>query len=701
MVMRVTGLASGMNIDEIVENMIKAESIPLDSMKQEKTLLEWKRDAYREINTELLNFRSELTNMRLSSFYRTRSVTSTNESLVSATATSGAGNGTYTISNITQLASAAYMVNAGTISGSEKIDPTNSLYAEKDNFSNTSFSDWREGSIETKSIVVDASGNSFSLELEEGTELIDTTNVSVKVDGERYEVVTSMPSEGLSDDQVYVDTTTGELTFKNTIDANSTIKVDYVTDKRIETASITEDTTSITLRGALVENSVSITMGDKTLTTSGNSLNYDHGGYITEVGTIDYTTGIITFNDDFKSLFQEEMAKVDVPEDSEEEPELEIKIESKQYYTSFGMTTYNEDGSENKETFLIQGAESLNTVISRVNSSDAGVTMYYDSFTDQMTITRNDTGDLNSSGDDIVLNGDFVNQLLQFESGTIQDGKNAKFEINGLVTERMSNTFSMNGVTFTLKNTTIGDDGNDTGERITVNVNDDTETLFENIKSFVEKYNELIGKIEEKLNEEEYDDYEPLTDDEREELSESQQEKWENLAKSGLLRNDSILSSFITNVRTDIYTPVSQEDLDPTMRSLSAIGITTTSDYMSGKLEIDETALKEAIEKDPESIEKLFNGTGETDSQQGIIRRLSEQVDATMDLITERAGNAFTVNSQFTIGKQLDDLDDQIEDYEDRLTDLETRYYSQFTAMETAIQEANTQAAYLAQFFSY
>ncbi|WAA12017.1 flagellar filament capping protein FliD [Fervidibacillus halotolerans] len=695
MVMRVTGLASGMNIDEIVENLIKAESIPLDKMKQDKTLLEWKRDAYREMNTELLNFRSELTNMRLSSFYRTRSVTSTNESLVSATVASGAGKGTYTISNISQLARAAYYVNAGAISTNENFNPSNGLYAEKDNFAYTGFTDWREGSVETKSIIVKDAGTSFSLELEAGTEIIDAANLSVKVNGKRYEVVTSMPSEGLADNQVLVNTATGELTFKNTIDKNSTIKVDYVTNQRIETKTITEDTTSITLRGALKEDSVSITMGDKTLTTSGNSLLYNS----TTVGTIDYSTGKITFNDDFKSLVQEEMAKYGSSEDDEDQPKLDIKITSKQYYTSFDLTTYNTDGSQNKETFFIQGAESLNSVISRVNGSDAGVTMYYDSFTGQMTITRNETGNLNSSDSDIELEGAFINKLLQFESGTYEDGKNAIFEINGLRTERTSNAFSMNGVTFTLKNTTIGEDGNDTGERITVNVNDDTETLFENIKSFVEKYNELIEKIEEKLNEPKYKDYLPLTDDEREQLTESQQEKWEEMAKSGLLRNDSILSSFITNSRTSIYSPVTQDDMDPTLRSLSAIGITTTTNYLSGKLEINETALKEAIEKDPESIEKLFIGTGESDSQKGIIRRLTDQVNATMDLLKERAGNTFSVNHQFTIGKQLDVLEDRIEAFEDRLTVLETRYYNQFAAMETAIQNANSQAAYLAQLF--
>ena len=81
-------------------------------------------------------------------------------------------------------------------------------------------------------------------------------------------------------------------------------------------------------------------------------------------------------------------------------------------------------------------------------------------------------------------------------------------------------------------------------EYITIVVNNNTEQLFENIKSFIEKYNELVKTIEDKLREPKYKDYLPLTDEEREQLSDKQEEKLEEMARSGLLRNDSILSGF-------------------------------------------------------------------------------------------------------------------------------------------------------------
>lgn len=700
MVMRVTGLASGMNIDEIVENMMKAQSIPLNKIKQQKTLLEWQRDSYREMNTLLLDFRSQLTNMKLSSFYRTRSVASTNEDIVSATVASGAGQSSYTISEISSLAVAeSRMTNSGiSKQSSNKVDTTKSLFTVQGAFANKM--SWKQGSVESKSIVT-KEGEPITLGLADGVQITDLENMTVEVNGKKYTVIDSgTPKSG----EVMINKDTGELTFGDTIAANSTVKVSYVTDKKVENKTITKDSTQIQLKGALVSEQVKLSFKDGNGTTielsdkyTGIDTNGNRIGQLKDgdkvVGEINYETGVITFNSEFSKYFPAET------ENSKEKPKLELTITSQQNYFSFGLTTHTSKGKID-EKFLIQGSESLNSVMSKVNNSKLGVTMFYDSYSDKVTMTRKETGVYNNSenGQEIEFtDGDFLTQVLGFHNitpdppGNYVKAKNATFIINGLETSRQSNTFSMNGVTFTLKKTT------DTP--VTINVNNDNDKLYENIKNFVDKYNELVEKIEKKLSEKKYKNYLPLTDDEKEKLSETQQEKWENMAKSGILRNDSILSGLVTQMRTAIYSGVKQDDLDSAMKSLSAIGITTTADFTTAKLEINESKLKAAIEKDPNSIELLFNGTGATDGQKGVIQRLYDKVNATMDQLKERAGNSYSVNNQFTIGRQLDDLDDRIERFEARLSDLETRYYSQFTAMEQAIQKANSQAAYLTQFF--
>ena len=52
--MRVGGLATGMDIEAMVNKLMEAERMPLDRMEQDRTLLTWKRDAFRDVNRSLL-----------------------------------------------------------------------------------------------------------------------------------------------------------------------------------------------------------------------------------------------------------------------------------------------------------------------------------------------------------------------------------------------------------------------------------------------------------------------------------------------------------------------------------------------------------------------------------------------------------------------------------------------------------------------
>lgn len=57
-------------------------------------------------------------------------------------------------------------------------------------------------------------------------------------------------------------------------------------------------------------------------------------------------------------------------------------------------------------------------------------------------------------------------------------------------------------------------------------------------------------------------------------------------------------------------------------------------------------------------------------------------------------------NSNFSIGKSLNTVSTDITSLKDRLANIENRYYTKFTAMETAIQKMNEQSTYLTQFLS-
>ncbi len=304
------------------------------------------------------------------------------------------------------------------------------------------------------------------------------------------------------------------------------------------------------------------------------------------------------------------------------------------------------------------------------------------------------------SGDEITTSGNFLNNLLKFGTSTETGGTNVEFEINGLKTERYSNTFEMNGVTFSIKDLF---DSSTSPNGVTTTISNNSTDVFDNIKGFVDKYNDLIGKISKKTSEEFYRSYRPLTDEQREGLSDKQQEQWEEKAKSGLLKRDPILSNVLSSMRTDFYQPVDNANVNPLYKQLSSIGITTTSNYLEGgKLVINEAELKKAIEEDPQSVENLFRGGSDAtnESQKGIIHRLYDSVNATMDKLKDKAGGVNSTNQQFALGRELKNVDSSIDRFEDRMKQVEDRYWRQFTAMEKAIQQANQQSAYLMQQFS-
>ena len=109
-----------------------------------------------------------------------------------------------------------------------------------------------------------------------------------------------------------------------------------------------------------------------------------------------------------------------------------------------------------------------------------------------------------------------------------QAGQNAEVVINGLQIEKTTNNFTVNNVTYQLKNTT--------NSPVSLDVATDVDGIYEKIKDFVTQYNELIDMVNGKLTEKKYRDYTPLTEEQKKDMTEKQIELWEEKAKSGLLK---------------------------------------------------------------------------------------------------------------------------------------------------------------------
>lgn len=109
--MRIGGLASGMDIDSIVRDMMAVQKMPLDKLMQKKAFTEWQQDAFRETNLAFSNLRTSASNLRLQSSFNAYSAVSSNPSSVGVATTASAMSGTYSV-KVNSVASSAKMHSA-------------------------------------------------------------------------------------------------------------------------------------------------------------------------------------------------------------------------------------------------------------------------------------------------------------------------------------------------------------------------------------------------------------------------------------------------------------------------------------------------------------------------------------------------------------------------------------------------------------
>ena len=380
------------------------------------------------------------------------------------------------------------------------------------------------------------------------------------------------------------------------------------------------------------------------------------------------------------------------------------KTLAEQFTGLSGAITFELEGSKNQgnpKSFSFDTATAtIYNVVSEINNADLGIKASYDSTQNRFFLTTETTGEKQyikiASDDSHFLSfgsggGSGENSLnLNLETGVVYQGQDALIDFGDVTGLKSStNSITVNGISMDLK----------AKDTTTISVANDTEATLSTIVKFIEDYNSTVQTITDKLYEKRYSDFQPLTDEQRETLTDDQIKKWEEKSRSGLLRNDTLLSGLTSRMRLTMSSVIS--GLDTAFDSLADIGIKTSADYMSAKLEVNETKLREALQRNPESVMSLFTKSSETDSANGIAQRLYNDVNYGMQQLMDKAGSysEFSLVDESFIGKKLSDIDTRINNWENRLLKMEDRYWRQFTAMEKAIQQMNSQSMWLMQQF--
>lgn len=120
--LRITGLASGLDVDSIVKQLMRTETAKVDKVKQQRQLIQWRQEIYRDLMGDLNSFKNTYFNVLNSkdyilsqntfSSFDVKSTDSTNA--VTATANAGAIAGKYKV-NVKALAEKAIYTSGGTL----------------------------------------------------------------------------------------------------------------------------------------------------------------------------------------------------------------------------------------------------------------------------------------------------------------------------------------------------------------------------------------------------------------------------------------------------------------------------------------------------------------------------------------------------------------------------------------------------------
>ena len=338
------------------------------------------------------------------------------------------------------------------------------------------------------------------------------------------------------------------------------------------------------------------------------------------------------------------------------------------------------------------------------NNKDAGVTATYLGSENKFVLSSNEKGEGRkiSLGADPKDTTDAANLIF---GGVSQDGTDGEMSIlyNGVKTTitSSSNTFSIDGLDITATNTfNTGSATAEGGVRFTASA--DTEKVTETVKKFIEAYNAMIDEVRTQATTRPDSNYKPLTDDQKNEMNETSIKNWEDKAKEGILYNSSALKD-LDNATQGIFSSMMMNGVS--YDDLEKIGISFSDDYTAGgKIVFDEEKFKTAMDSDPEKVSDLFTGT------HGIVNTIDSTLSTYATRYASKNGNSYGVLieeagseklsltlTNNSIYKELKDMQETITNLQSQLSTEQDRYISQFTQMETLINQMNSQSSYLSQ----
>lgn len=278
---RITGMATGLDVDSMVKKMMASEQIKIDKAKQAQQIIQWQQDAY----TDIINSVKDLQNTYFNSTspdsllnpsnYSAFNVASSDSTIATATVNTGAAVGTYGI-NVSQLAKAA------SISG-------NSLNSQVI-YSDANISNWQNSVITFN----DGTGDkafTISAGVTSGTDIINNINQQISTSSLAGKVSASYVDDGTNKYIKFNNLSGSNITVKgdginfstSTINVVSRSTSTKLTDLNptLQNASGSPLTLSLTCNGAPYNVTLDNSSGTKTISDLMSEISNQTGGNVT------------------------------------------------------------------------------------------------------------------------------------------------------------------------------------------------------------------------------------------------------------------------------------------------------------------------------------------------------------------------------------------------------------------------------------
>lgn len=384
----------------------------------------------------------------------------------------------------------------------------------------------------------------------------------------------------------------------------------------------------------------------------------------------------------------------------------------------------------------------LETVLNDINSNtEAGVSVSFSKTTNQFVFTAKETGeggriDIGAGlGETLFGQIDYKDDgstiLGDTQKSSYTAGKDAIFHatINGknMALSRSSNTFDLDGMSITLNGTFNKGSATDTpilssqlkgldpdkdttifdlnGDDVTFSSKTDTDKIIDVVKTMVEDYNAIVSEVKKAysdmpLEKSDGSRYKPLTDEDKADMTESEIKAYEKKAKTGILFMDRDLSSLYSALRSAVAPGGSDGSF------LRSIGIKTSYEDGLTTLSLDENALREALEQNPDQVKDAFTKSKENGaasdglmaSIQKVTDRYAATTGATKGILIEKAGSKYSPSAALnnTLLEQMKDIDKQVDKWQAKMSDKVDYYTNKFTQLEMLIAQMNSQSSSLA-----